>query len=174
MAKVKFETWMKGIRGKVGDFIYRLMPDGSTVVSQAPQSDHRDFSKKQLDHQRRFQQAAAYARQAAQHQPIYAELAAAAPLRTAYNFAVSDWWHAPVIHRVERRDGRILVQATDNMLVTRVQVKLLDDAGNVLEKGEAVRGEGDWWEWTTQADSQAKTVIAEAWDLPEHVTRFVL
>ena len=40
------------------------------------------------------------------------------------------------------------------------------------EKGDAVRGAGDWWEFISQAEG--KTIVAEAWDLPGHVTRLVL
>ncbi|HJR80867.1 MAG TPA: hypothetical protein VJ821_12390 [Anaerolineales bacterium] len=42
---------------------------------------------------------------------------------------------------------------------------------SVLEKGDAVRGEGDWWEFASQAEG--KTVIAEAWDLPRNMTKFL-
>lgn len=172
MAKATFEKWFKGLRGKVGDYIYRLMPDGRTVVSRAPHSDEFDFSEGQLNHQNKFRAAAFYARQAAREQPIYAELAAATTMRTAYNFALSDWWHAPVIHRIERRDERILVEATDNVLVAKVQVTILDEQGTPLEKGEATKAEGDWWEFTSNTDG--KTLIAEAWDLPNNVTKFVV
>jgi hypothetical protein len=73
-------------KGKIGDLIYRLMPDGSTVVSRAPQKQKLKFSKKQKSHQNRFGEAASYARQAAEDQPIYAELAAAATMKTALQF----------------------------------------------------------------------------------------
>jgi hypothetical protein len=172
MAKATFDKWFKGLRGKVGELIYRLMPDGSTVVSRAPKNDTLDFSEGQLNHQNRFRQAAFYARHAAQDQPIYAELAAATAMRTAYNFALSDWWHAPVIHCIERREGRVLIEATDNVMVAKVQVTILDEEGQALEKGEATKAEGNWWEFTSNAEG--KTLIAEAWDLPNHMTKFVV
>lgn len=174
MPKVMFEGLIKGFRGKIGDLIYRLMPDGSTVVSHAPHEHKPDFSEGQLNHQNRFQQAAFYARQAAQDQPIYAELAVATTMRTTYNFGVSDWWHPPVIHRMERVEGRILVEASDDVMVTNMRVTILDnenDGSAVLESGEATRGDGNWWVFAS--DTHGKTIIAEAWDLPGHVTRFV-
>ena len=104
-------------------------------------------------------------------QPFYAELAAVRPMNTAYALALGDWLKPPVIHRIERGEGRILVEASDNIRVTRVQVTLLGEGGTVLEKGEALQREGYWWEYAAQA--QSKTVIAEAWDLPGNVTKFL-
>jgi hypothetical protein len=91
-------------------------------------------------------------------------------MKTAYNFALSDWFHSPVIHRIERREGCILVEATDNVMVSKVRVKVMDGPeGTVLEQGEAVKGKGDWWEFASQ--TQGGTILAEAWDLPGHVTQ---
>ena len=61
---------------------------------------------------------------------------------SAYNFALSDWFNPPVIHAIERRDGRIRVEASDNVMVTRVQVTILDEEGKVVEKGKAVKADG--------------------------------
>jgi hypothetical protein len=180
MTQVILNGTIKGLRGRIGNLIFRQMPDGTTVVSGAqPKKTGREKkraklkrSPKQQAHNSRFQEAAAYARAAARIHPVYAELAAVTPMKTAYNFAVSDWWHAPEIHRIERKHGGILVEASDNILVTRVRVTVLDQDGGVLERGEAVRGEGDWWEFASQAEG-AK-VIAEAWDLPKNVTEFIV
>ena len=119
----------------------------------------------------RFTEASAYAT-VAQFEPVYVKLTAAAPTKTAYNFAVSDWCHAPEIHGIERKKGCIRVKATDNVLVARVRVTVLDEDGQILEVGEAVRKKGAWWEFASRAEG--KTVIAEAWDLPGHVTKLVL
>ena len=143
------------------------MPGGETYVSGVPNFSHRKFSKGQKQHQRRFQEAVAYAREAAKTQPIYAELAKGT-IKSAYNFALSDWFNPPVIDAIERRDGRIRVQASDNVMVTRVQVTVLDEKGKVLEKGNAVKADGNWWEYVTNANGK---VIAEAWDLAGNMER---
>jgi hypothetical protein len=124
----------------------------------------------QKAHNSRFWEAVDYAK-AARIKPLYVELAAVTPMKTAYNLALGDWWEPPVIQRVERREGRVLVEATDNIMVSRVRVSILDEAGQRLEAGEGTRGEGDCWEFAS--DAWGKTVIAEAWDLPGHMTRFV-
>jgi hypothetical protein len=181
MTRVILNGTIKGLRGKIGNMIFRQLPDGTTVVTAAPprktrrqkKRDKLKRSARQQAHNSRFQEATAYARQAAKVQPVYAELAAVTPMKTAYNFALSDWWHAPEIHRVEQRDGRILVEATDNIMVAKVYVTIFDEAGEILEMGDAVRQKGDWWEFALRHTDVGKTVKAEAWDLPGHMTTVV-
>ena len=77
-----------------------------------------------------------------------------------------------MINRIERRNGQIRVEATDNIRVARVRVTVRDEQGKVLDRGEATRGRGNWWKYTPQTDG--KSILAEAWDLPENVTCLVL
>jgi hypothetical protein len=64
------------------------------------------------------------------------------------------------------------VQARDDVLVTKVQVTVLGESGQILEKGEAIRSDGDWWEFSSCA--RGIVIIAEAWDLAAHVGRLVI
>jgi hypothetical protein len=179
MTRVILNGTIKGLRGKLGNLIFRQMPDGTTVVTEAkPKKNSRQKkrakarrSAKQKAHNERFTDASFYGK-VHQTDPVYVQLAEVTPMHNAYNFAVSDWWHAPEIHRVERRGRHIRVEATDNIQVTRVRVTILDEADKVLEKGEATRTRGNWWRFTPQA--KGGTIIAEAWDLPKNVTKFVL
>ena len=157
MAKVKNNVLVRGLSGAVGNVVFRQMPDGSTWVSASPDFSRRKFSQGQKAHQSRFQQAASYARGAAKVHPIYAELAKGT-MKNAYNLALSDWFNPPAVLRIERRNGKILVEAVDNILVTRVRVKILDESGAVLETGEAVPANpkqspaaAGWWEYAPQA-----------------------
>ena len=176
MPKVFYNGSITSFRGRIGNLIFRQLPDGTTVVSQAqPKKTGRQKkraklkrSPRQKEQNSRFQEASAYAK-AYQRNPVYVQLAEVTPMNTAYNFALSDWMHAPEIHCIEKQDGCILVQATDNILVTRVRVTVLDEDGTVLEMGEAARSEGDWWEFASHVEG--KTIKAEAWDLPKHVTK---
>ena len=63
----------------------------------------------------------------------------ATPTWTAYNHAMYDWFHPPQIGCLAQEDGYILVEARDDVLVTKVQVTVLDGEGCVLVTGEAVR-----------------------------------
>jgi hypothetical protein len=161
MAKVINNPVVRGISGGIGNMVFRQMPNGETWVSEKQNFDKRKFSKGQKEHQSRFQQAAAYAREAAKTQPIYAQLAAGT-VKSPYNWALSDWFHPPMIRSIERKDGKIRINATDNVLVSKVVVRVLDAEGHVLEKGEGIRAEGDWWDYVCNTNGK---VIAEAWDL---------
>jgi hypothetical protein len=174
MTKVFYNGSIANFRGRIGNLIFRQLPDGTTVVSEAPPKEtgrrkkraKEKRSLRQKAHNESVQEAAAYWHGKGKDNPIYAELAAAAIMRTAYNFFISDWFHPPVIQRVEKQEDHILVEATDNIMVARVKVTVFDQEGKVLEAGEAVKGDGDCWEFTPQA--QGSQIQAEAWDLAGH------
>jgi len=167
MAKATRNAMLEGITGNVKELVFRQMADGSTRICGRPDFSGREFSEEQKSHQSRFKKAAAYARVAAKTQPVYAELAKGT-VKSPYNWALADWFHPPVIHSIEREGKRIRVHATDNVLVAKVVVSVLDEEGNVMEKSEAIKGEGDWWDAEMNADGK---VMVEAWDLAGNVTR---
>jgi hypothetical protein len=161
MAKVKNNTLTEGLSGKIGGrLVFRHMRDGSTVVCAAPDFSNRVFSEGQLAHQSRFQQASAYARVAAKTHPIYAKLAQRT-MKPAYNIALSDWFNPPVIHSIERQDGRIHINATDNVLVDKMLVTILDEDGKTLEQGQAVRVDGSWWEYATLTEGSVRVQASD-------------
>lgn len=174
MAKVTFNSLLEVIRGSIGKLVFRKRPDGTVIISGAPRYEKDRRSQKQKEYRAHFKQGSAWAKWADDYYPIYKELSSTDVAKGAWkspcNFALADFLKPPVIHRVERRDGCIRVEATDNVGVTRVRVTLLDEAGTVLEKGDAVRADGNWWEYACQAESHK--IVTEAWDLPRPVTRF--
>ena len=174
MAKAANNLLLRGVSGKLGGMVIRQMRDGSIQLSAIPDFSNRQLSDAQKDHQKRFKQAAAYARQAAQLQTIYAEQAGST-MKTAYNIALSDWFNPPVIHCVERIGETIRVEASDNVKVAKVHVQILDEKGKVLEEGDAVQVDPElrpeWWEYASNTEGQ---VVAEAWDLAGNCTRSAL
>jgi len=168
MAKVIDNIFVRGLSGKLGDqVVFRRLRDGRTIVCNKPDFSNRKLSKDQKNHHKRFQAAAAYAKSASRTQPIYDQLAVGT-MKNAYNVALGDWFHPPVIHRLERRGKTLRIRASDDVLV-------LDERGKVKEKGdcealrkEAIRKKGDWWEYAPVTDGK---LVVEARDLAENVTR---
>lgn len=168
MAKVIDNPITEGFSGKFGKLlVFRHMRDGRTIVVSRPDFSNRVFSQEQLTHQSRFQQAAAYARVAAKTHPIYAELAQQR-VKPAYNIALSDWFHPPVIHEVTLRDGSIHVKASDNVQVTKVLITISDNEGNMMEQGQATMKYDTFWEYATSVEGN---IIVEAFDLPGNCTK---
>jgi hypothetical protein len=176
MAKVTFNQLIELLRGGIGGLVFRKRPDGATIVSGAPRYNKRKATQKQKDYRQQFGQKAKYASWLAKKHPIYAELASTEEARAAwlspFNFALSDCLHPPVIHRIERKDGRILVEATDNILVAKVYVTVFDEENKIIEMGDAVRQAGDWWEFASNAEG--KTIRAQAWDLANNATKLIV
>ena len=174
MAKIIKNAIGLSLSGKVGDLVFRQMPDGSTRVSRMPDFSQRVFSQGQKDHQKRFKQAATYAGEAAKTLPIYTELARGST-KNAYNWALSDWFNPPVIKDIQRKGGTIRVHASDAVMVTEVYVKILDKDGNVLDEGQAIQtdSENEPERWEYQSDTQGR-MEAIARDLAGNETRAVM
>jgi hypothetical protein len=165
MAKVKKNSLFDGLSGKVGGMVFRQMPDGSTVASAKPDFSERVSSPAQKDRQGRFKLGQAFASQA-KDWPFYVEYAREHKKR-AYNLALSDWLRPPVIHNIARDEERVRVEASDNVQVVKVEVRILDGEGKVLEQGPAAQVEPLSWEYTPGVEG---AVEASAWDLAGNVT----
>ena len=170
MAKVKDNPITEGLSGKLGKrLFFRRRRNGTTLLCMVPDFSNRVFSEEQLAHQSRFKRAAAYARVAAKTYPIYAELAQQTQ-QPAYNIALSDWFHAPVIHEVMWKNGHIRVNATDNVQVANVRITVLDGHGQTLEQGEAAQVNDAWWEFETTLTLEGNIVV-EALDRAGNCTK---
>ena len=156
MAEVKANPIVQGLSGGLGrDLMFRRLRDGRTILCVKPDFSRRVFSEGQLSHQERFKLAAAYAKWAAKAQPIYAELAAGT-LKSAYNVALSDWFHAAEILAVDvggwtgEAGATLRLQARDDVRVAGVSV-LIRVGETVVEAGDAIQTDGLWWDYVTQA-----------------------
>jgi len=173
MAKIKENNPIfSGLSGMLGGLVvFSQMPNGKTRVSVRPASRGKKRAPGERENQNRFKFRTAWAKAASKDYPIYAELAKDMPAINAYNLALSDISHPPVIHCVERKDGMIRVQASDNIFVASVHVWIRDEHGIELEHGDATRvGEG-WWEF---AYTKEGAVEVEARDLPWNKTKAIL
>jgi len=169
MAKVHNNLIVRGLSGKFGgQVVFRQLRDGRTIVCAVPDFSRRVLSKDQKAHHAKFKIGAAYAKDAAKTEPLYAELAADT-LKNAYNVALSDFFHPPMIHSVERVDSFLEIQASDDVKVAKVWVTIFDEAGNVLEKGQATQVDEAFWRYNPRQEGR---LLVEAWDLPGNVVRW--
>ena len=169
MAKVKKNIIMSGLSGSLGpDHYARVTKDGRTIISRKPDFGNRQFSEAQLNSQNRTKQAAAYAKAAHKEYPIYAQKAAGTS-KNAYNIAFRDWRRPPVIRSMNLNpDRKVRVSAQDDVMVTKVTVTILDEAGQHLEQGEAELTLGVWWDY--RAENHGRIQV-EVWDMAGNVTR---
>jgi len=174
MTKASKKGITHGWSGSLGKLVFRQMADGSTRVSVKPDFSGRTFSQAQIDHQNKVRCAAEYASAASKNEPLYSELTRGTS-RNAYNLAFADYLKPPVIHAIERKDGRVRVTANDNVMVTRVRISILDSEGRTLEQGEAALPDPlhdpDLWEYYCNAMG---TLTVTAWDLAGNQTSSVL
>ena len=180
MAKADRNVMMRGLQGSVGEqVVLKADKAGRTIVSNKPVfREDWVFTAAQCAQQRRFRAARAYAR-GAKHLAIYQARAEGTP-QTPSNVAMTDWFHPPEIREIdlsewrERAGGVIRVRAVDDVMVKQVWVTILDEAGEVVEEGEGVRGEGDWWAYHAAVPAAGNLkVLVRADDLPGHQTEIV-
>ncbi|HSJ88811.1 MAG TPA: hypothetical protein VK909_16480, partial [Anaerolineales bacterium] len=147
MARVKRNMIISGVSGSLGeDYYARITRDGRTIISTKPDFSNRQFSKEQLEQQSRMKQAAAYAKVASKTNPIYAQKALGKS-KNAYNIALGDWFNPPVVNYIDWDQELIRVKASDDVMVTKVTITILNEAGTCLEQGNAELHQGVWWEY---------------------------
>ena len=168
MAKVRKNQIVQGLSGKLGDqIVFRHLKDGRTIVCAVPDFSERVLSRDQKAHHAKFKDGTAYAKAASKTQPIYAQLAAGT-MKTAYNVALADFFHPPVIHSLERTDASLRIHASDDVMVERVFVNVFDEKGKPLEKGNATQEGEDLWIYPLQYGGR---VVVEVRDLAGNVVK---
>jgi len=178
MAKVKGNLFLERVRGKVGDqMVLKRVRGGGTILCKKPTySNDRTFSERQQARQQMFREATAYASKM-KHEPVYLATAKGTA-RTGYNVAMADWLNPPRILEMDlsRWNGLagdpIRMRVQDDVRVVGVRVEIADEAGTVLEAGEAEDAGALWWEYRVdQPMSGELLVTVYASDLPGHVTQ---
>jgi hypothetical protein len=94
MAKVTLPTWITGIKGRLGDVVFRVSLSGETFITRSPDMSAVTWSPAQQDHRQCFKAAIAYAK-AAMADPdvraVYEKWAAEGNGRP-FQVAVSDYF----------------------------------------------------------------------------------
>ena len=94
MAKVTLQPPFKSFRGRLGDLVFRVYPNGKTIVSKYPDMPNVTWSPAQEAHRRRFKRAIAYAKSAMADPDVRAvyEKRAAEKDDRPFQMAVSDYF----------------------------------------------------------------------------------
>jgi len=144
VAKVKSNILLDGVSGKVGDVLVFRQMRGKTILAKAPDMSRQILSPAQKTHLNKFQLAKEYARkQTADPEAKAAYQRRACGNKAAYHVAIGDYMNSPKIEEIDAsayhgRVGDILkIRATDDFQVTRVQVRILEPNGSLIEDGEA-------------------------------------
>ena len=169
------------LKGRIGDLVYYEL-NGKPFVREAP---HREAppTPAELDNQGRFRSASKFAHSTLTDPQQKARYSAAAARTgsTAYNVAVSDFMHPPVITEVDltRYTGRagqfIRIRAEEKKIgAAAVHVVIADRTQAVLEQGEACsENDGTTWWYTARQDIPPDGLLwitVTAVDQPGHRT----
>ena len=94
MAKVTLQPPFRSFRGRLGDLVFRVYPNGETIVSKYPDMSNVTWSPAQVEHRQRLKRAIAYARAAMANPDVRAvyERRAAEKDNRPFQMAVSDYF----------------------------------------------------------------------------------
>ena len=180
MAQVKFNPALESFVGQVGGLIYKTR-NGRRYVSRKPDYTHLRFNDAQKEVHQRFARATRYAKVVMADPRARTPYDAAAKEKGAsvQNLIVADYMGVPSVDEIDMREyngqagGKILIRASDDFEVTRVDVVISGPTGEEIEKGETIRSSmsGDCWVYTATVTVSAPVhVSVTATDRPGNQT----
>lgn len=164
MAHIDNNNILSAMRGRVGNLVFRRVGD-KTIVSQRPVRKNETQSPRQIANRAKFAAASRYAKEALKNPHIlkrYEVIAREAELSNAYTAALRDFlrplqitgisvesttpkcFTRSLVSRVtglEKVHLTIRIHVTDPHTVQNIDVQLLKQKGDVVEKGVAVYDE---------------------------------
>jgi hypothetical protein len=185
MSKSTSNALTKGYSGKFGNDLVLRCVKGVSLMTKPPDRSKTIPTPAQEMQKDVFRAASAYAVDKL-NDPLLKEayLKAANGTCSAYNMAMSDYFHPPRIKSVFTANYKgnagetINVEALDNFMVVRVTLQLEDVNDIILESGECVHcGAGIEWVYTVQNDhlpEQGQKIRVVAYDLPNHSCEVVI
>ena len=169
MAKVRLNPSLLGIRGRIGELLYRKNGD-ATSLGILPQRGDQPPTPAQQAVQDKFKAAARYAKHV-MADPVLAPLYTAAAKEAGLlprAFAIRDFLHAPDVEAIDAAGYHgavgdvIKVTAVDDFDVASVTVTIRDAANAVLEQGAAVLASDEWRYVATTVVAAGTPVAIEA------------
>ncbi len=180
MAKTKLNPILEGVRGKVGDLVFKRYGD-ETIISRTPDTEGREPTEAQAATRARFRQAALYGKMVLADpaaRAIYEERAEAkgVPL---FSLTVADFFNAPSVDEIDvsgyggQVGDEIRVRAHDDFQVVAVNVAIVTAEGQAVEAGAAVETPARSGVWVYRATQAVPTgtqvrIQVTAQDRPGH------
>lgn len=181
MAEVRLNPILDGVRGKIGDLVFKRFGD-DTIISRLPNFANREFSEAQRLVHENFRQAAHYGSLVladAAARAVY-ESVANARRQNLFSVVVEDFLRRPKVDEIDlshysgQTGGKIIVTASDDFEIVGVEVIITDVAtSQLVEQGPAVKSSNGIVGWsytaTTSVPSGTELSIkATAIDRPGH------
>jgi len=187
MAAVEMNPVFVGVKGKVGDLVFKRYGE-SLVMARTSHANGREPTAAQLAVRKRFTEAALYGRLALAQPAVRQAYVAAARERgkPITSLTIADFFNAPVVDKLDvsgysgQTGETIMIQAHDDFEVMSVAVSISEAGGQAVEHGAATQdppNSGRWIYTTTQTVSNVTgaQVTATAADRPGNLgTRTVV
>lgn len=157
MTKTTLNPTIDEYRGSFGRLVFKKYR-GRTIVAKKPVVT-AEPSQAQVNHRIRFKEAAAFGKFAQDdpmHRAFYEPIARAREV-TIYTVAVQDYLRKPVIKPLDLLHYRgqigdpIEIQATDEVGIVDLQVRIDSNEGVLIETGKAVESAPGTGRWTYTA-----------------------
>jgi len=148
MAIVKDDALLRLVRGTIGDELTIYERNGQIIIAKKRGPSKGKPTIKQLEARYKMKIAAAYARvmlEDADLKAYYKSLAG--PGQNAWNMAIKDAYNSPEVQNIRFEESTVIVRADNEFRVAEVEVRVMDAAGTLLERGKAVVGRNgvDWY-----------------------------
>ena|ERR1035437_1945743 len=179
MAHSVSNVLLRGFSGKIGNQITVRQRNGKTVISTMPRKTNTRATEKQLATRLRFTMGAKYANKV-KNDPELSMLYKKNQKKgkSIYEMARHDYFHPPQIVEINCNQymgtvGDIIrVDAYDVFMVTAVSLCIINNAGEIVEKGNCrLDNAGMYWEYTASVNLSSTsdvTIKAIAFDNPGH------
>jgi hypothetical protein len=165
MARSNNNILTKGLSGMIGKQIVFRTWNGKTFISVAPKKPKKQ-SVVQKENRSKFKRATIYAK-SMMKDPIkkaeYKEIAKRLQLPNAYTAAITDYMRNPQIEALDlanysgKADEAIKVTVSKKGFeIQEVEVTVVDQIGEVIEEGKAVKGPGNEWTYKTTNNNKEK------------------
>jgi hypothetical protein len=177
MSKPNYLT--KTYSGVFGNQVVLKSRRGKSVIVMPMNQPAKEPTKKQADHRLKFKRAAKFAKNVLLD-PVKLEAytARAHDGVTPYNLAVKDYMNSPEIYKINvsgykgNPGEKILVETSDDFVITSVTVSISDPAGTTIEEGPCefnlLTGIYEFTTTIAVPDLAGVAVFANVCDLPGH------